>query len=84
MSKKILFCLHPNPNFNHRRPKGPDNPQNFWRRVGVGFANEKADDGSVNIYLDNQPGVTYQLRDEEPQDEVQTDPDAIRDPGEEG
>lgn len=47
---KVLYCIHP-------PAKQADKAQ--FRRVGVGFDNR---DGSVNVLMDNQPGVTYQLR----------------------
>lgn len=46
---RVLYCIHP--------AKKGDKPQ--FRRIGVGFDNQ---DGSVNILMDNQPGVTFQLR----------------------
>lgn len=47
---KVLYCIHP-PAKKGEKP--------IFRRIGVGFDNS---DGSVNILMDNQPGVTYQLR----------------------
>ena len=47
---KVLYCIHP-------ATKKGEKP--VFRRVGVGFDNT---DGSVNVLLDSQPGVTFQLR----------------------
>lgn len=63
---KTFYCLHPNPKFDRRKPKGPDNQENFWRKVGTGFDNR---DGSVNVFLDMFPGTTFQLREMKEQDE---------------
>lgn len=46
----VLYCIHP-------PAKQSDKAQ--FRRVAVGFQNK---DGSINVLMDNQPGVTFQLR----------------------
>jgi len=50
---KVLYCIHP--------PRG-ENGKAVFRQVGVGFVNQ---DGSINIVLNHQPEVTYQLREKE-------------------
>lgn len=47
---KVLYCIHP----AKKRDEKP-----AFRRVGVGFVNS---DNSINVLLDAQPGITYQLR----------------------
>lgn len=47
---KVLYCIH---------PPAKQGEKAQFRRVGVGFDNR---DGSINVLLDAQPGVTFQLR----------------------